>query len=594
MNLGRRLATLGRAPLPEWQELAQATARPGPASRWLADRFLLCLALPYLVLLVGVLAGIPILALTGWLLGSVLDWAATRADSPVSRIAQTAGATPALRAALRTLLVVWTLAAPASAAGYVLVVVISQAAWLGLTGLASGFSRSAPPLRYRPGSDDQPQPLAGYSSFYRRAGGTPAAFVAAEAVALAGALAPAAGQPVLATVLLVVAASLAVVYAAVAASGFLRLLRRADADAASLVADLAATDPRYLVHVSLGAGQSRYIANQWLPVLDATPTNGLIAVREASQLAPLLATRVPVVYAPSPRNLEQVTLPQVSAALYLAYGEKNAHLLREPRLTHVMLLHGDSDKATSSNAQARAFDQVWVAGQAAVDRYRTAGVALAPDQVVLIGRPQVERLLALPPRDPGLPPVVLYAPTFEGYYAETAHSSLDTMGVAMVRQLLEQFPDVEVWFKPHPASGVVRPSMLAAIAEIEDLLRGGPHVLVDRRPDLTLTDCLARADVLVSDVSSVISDFLATGRPVAVTNPAGLPDDEFRAAYPSQRGSYLVGPDLAGFEASIADALGGDSLRREREAVVGYLLGDLPDGPQAAFDAALARVTSAD
>ncbi len=592
MNLGRRLANLGRAPLPEWQELAHATRRAGPVARWFADHFLALVALPYLIQVASLLLGQPWLALAVWLLGALLDWAATRADSRIARIVETAGATPALRAAVRSLLVVFALGLPVAIAAYVAVVVGLQAAWLGLTGVASGFSRGAPPVRYLPGSATQPRPLDGYARFYRRACGTPGPMVAAEVLGLLGALLIRGEAPWTAWGFLAAAVFLAVGWVAVSAEAFLSLLRRRDADAAALAADLAATDPRYLVHVSLGAGQSRYIANQWLPVLDATPLAGLIAVREASQLAPLQATRVPVVYAPSPRNLEQVTLPQVRVGLYLAYGEKNAHLLRDPRLTHVMLLHGDSDKATSFNAQARGFDEVWVAGQAAVDRYRAAGVRLTDEQLVLIGRPQVEPLLRAEPRDPGLPPVVLYAPTFEGYYAETAHSSLDTMGPGMVRRLLEHFPGVEIWFKPHPASGVARPSMLAAIAEIEGLLRDGPHVLVDRRPDLGLTDCLARADVLISDISSVVSDFLATRRPVVVTNPAGLPEDEYRAAYPSQRGSYLVGPDLAGFTEVIADALGTDPLRSEREALVGYLLGELPDGPQAAFDAALARLTA--
>ncbi len=589
MNLGRRLATLGRAPLPEWQELAHTTAGPGRVARWFADHFLPCLALPYLVLLVGVFAGSPILALAGWLLGAVLDWAATRADSRLSRIAETAGATPSLRAAIRSLLVVWVIGPPA-AAGYVAVVVVIQAAWLGLTGLAAGFSRSAPPLRYLPGSKVQRAPLTGYTRFYRRAVGTPLGFVLAEASALAGAVLLALGWGVQGAILLAVALLIALGYAAVAGSDFLRLLRRADADAAALVAELAAAQPRYLVHVSLGAGQSRYIANQWLPVLDATPTPGLIAVREASQLAPLRQTRVPVVYAPSPRNLEQVTLPSVRVGLYLAYGEKNAHLLRDARLRHVMLSHGDSDKATSANAMARTFDQVWVAGQAGVDRFKAAGIRLRPEQVVMIGRPQIEPLLRAQ-QTGSQPPVVLYAPTFEGYYEETEHSSLDTMGPAIVRGLLSHDPRVQVWFKPHPASGVVRPSMLAAISEIEELLADSDHVLVDRT-DLSLTDCLARADVLVSDISSVISDFFATGRPVLVTDPAGLGAEEFRARYPSQRASYLIPPDLADFDATLAAALGPDPLRAERTALTGYLLGEHPDGPQAAFDAALVRLCS--
>ncbi|MEN0069734.1 MAG: CDP-glycerol glycerophosphotransferase family protein, partial [Propionicimonas sp.] len=569
---------------------ARAAARrswlPLPAARWLSDNFLLLLV-PYLGLAVAVLSGAAWPALGFALLAIGFDWAATREDSAVARIVDTAGAVPPLRAAVTALLLAGTLAGPGRT-GFVAVAVVVVLAWVGLTGLATGFSRSAPPLRFVPGAATQPEPLAGYARFYRSLTGTPGPFALALALAMVGGILAASNWA--GWLLLAAAALVALGTAATSGLAFRRLLGRAEADTEALLAELAGGQPRYLVHVSLGAGQSRYIVNQWLPVLDATPANGLLAVREASQLAPLRATRVPVVYAPSPRNLERVTLPGIPVAFYLAYGERNAHLLRDPSLAHVMLLHGDSDKATSANAQARGFDEVWVAGQAAVARDLAAGVDLAPDRFVVVGRPQVEPLLRAD-HVRAEPPVVFYAPTFEGYYQETAHSSLDTMGPALVRHLLAHRPEVRVWFKPHPASGVVRSSMLAAISEIEGLLAGGDHVVVDRT-DLSLVDCLARADVLVSDVSSVVSDFLATRRPVLVTNPAGLAPDEFTARYPSQRGSYLVGPDLAGFDDLLTAALGDDPLRTEREALVGYLLGDLPDGPQAAFDAALARISA--
>ena len=584
MNLGRRLARLGRAPLPEWQELAWVAGPrswlPAKLTAWLAEHLYLVVLL-YLGLGVALVRGNPFLALGFALLASIAEWAASRADSRLARILDTAGLTPPVRFVLRALLVAGTLFA---SVGFVAATTVILLAWLALLGGLTALSRNAPPLRYQPGSDDQPEPLAAYLRSYRRVTGTPGWVVAAEAVALVGALLD--GEP--GSVAFPVAAGLLALGAAVATLQRLRgLLRQAASDTETLLAELAARNPRYLVHVSLGAEQSRYIVNQWLPVLDATPANGLLAVREASQLRPLRATRVPVVYVPSPRQLETVTLPSVRVGFYLAFGEKNAHLLREPTLTQVMLLHGDSDKATSANAQVVGFSEVWVAGQAAIDRYRTAGIDLAPDRFVVIGRPQVEPLLRAAPV-PSDRRVLFYAPTFEGYYAETAHSSLDTMGPAMIRRLLSQFPDLQLWFKPHPASGVVRTSMLTAIAEIEGLLAGGDHVIVDRNPDLTLTDCLARADVLLSDISSVVSDYLATGRPVIVTNPAGLTHEAYRATYPSQRASYLVDPDLAGFDAAVAEALGPDPLRAEREALVGHLLGTTH--PQAAFDAALARL----
>ena len=328
--------------------------------------------------------------------------------------------------------------------------------------------RSAPPLRFLPGSAGQPEPLTRYAAALSGGLGTPGALVAAEGAAVSALVLAGSGAPWLPWGLILLGSTVALGRGAVAVAEARRLLSRQADDEAALLAELSAGDPTYLVYVSLGAAQSRYIVNQWAPVFEATPLNGLMVVREASQLRPLVPTRVPVVYAPSTRHVERLTLPSITVAFYLAYGEKNAHLLRDPTRRHVMLLHGDSDKATSANAQARAFDEVWVAGPAAIERYRSAGVDVPRDRFVIIGRPQVEHLPVGPTG--AARPTVLYAPTFEGYYDHTSHTSLDVMGPALVRQVLAEFPQASLWFKPHPASGVVRPSMLGAIAEVESLL----------------------------------------------------------------------------------------------------------------------------
>jgi len=314
-------------------------------------------------------------------------------------------------------------------------------------------------------------------------------------------------------------------------------------------------------------------------------------VREASQLAPLAATRHPVVYAPTTRHVESLVLPSVRAAFYLAYGEKNSNLLRDPNLIHVMLAHGDSDKATSASALVRIFDETWVAGQAGVDRFAKARIPMPLERFAVIGRPQVS---GLPVGPTGQQPVViLYAPTFEGYYEGTTHSSLDSMGVDLVQRLLADRPEVQVWFRPHPSSGVLRPSMLTAIDTITDLLKaapGGHHVSTGGGS--TITECLVRADVLVSDVSSVVSDFLQTERPAVVCDPDGLSADEFAQRYPSQAGSYRLTPGLPELDVVLADALGADPLHARRLEMKHYVLGDPPGGPQAAFAANVARVTS--
>ena len=87
---------------------------------------------------------------------------------------------------------------------------------------------------------------------------------------------------------------------------------------------------------------------------------------------------MPVVYAPKTRHVEELIRPTTMVAYYLANAGKNVHLLREASIRHVFLNHGDSDKSTSANPVSRVYDGVWVAGQAAIDRYKAAGNKYVP------------------------------------------------------------------------------------------------------------------------------------------------------------------------------------------------------------------------
>ncbi|MFD6324946.1 hypothetical protein ACFWOL_19220 [Streptomyces sp. NPDC058442] len=56
----------------------------------------------------------------------------------------------------------------------------------------------------------------------------------------------------------------------------------------------------------------------------------------------------------------------------------------------------------------------------------------------------------------------------------------------------------------------------------------------------TLYECFNQADILISDVSSVVADFVASLKPYVLTNANDLPDEEFRAAYTTAGGAYLL------------------------------------------------------
>ncbi|MGK5533953.1 hypothetical protein [Streptomyces sp. URMC 129] len=98
-------------------------------------------------------------------------------------------------------------------------------------------------------------------------------------------------------------------------------------------------------------------------------------------------------------------------------------------------------------------------------------------------------------------------------------------------------------------------------------------VLTGPRPDIY--SCFNQADVLISDVSSVVADFLAGAKPYAVVNTSGLSEAEFRAANPTVRAATVLTPDGAGIPALLEAVLdpARDTLAAERAALKEYLLG---------------------
>jgi len=358
---------------------------------------------------------------------------------------------------------------------------------------------------------------------------------------------------------------------------------------AKVLAFLDELAPTHVTYMSAGAGQSQYILNQWVPVIEQIPSPGFIIVRESSNLGPIKKTTLPVVHAPKTRHVEELTTNRVQVAYYLANAGKNVHLLREAAMKHVFLNHGDSDKSTSANPVSRVYDEVWVAGQAAIDRYVAAGIHIPEAHYRIVGRPQMAALQVGPVNNEHK--TLLYAPTFEGYYEESNYSSLERMGPQMIRYILENYPDVRVIFKPHPNTGAQRPGMVTARIEIAEMLSGGFHQFIDPKSSITLYDAFDMSDVMISDISSVVTDYLYTERPVIVSNPSRIPSATFFGLFPTQLSSYLLDGDLSNLGVILDDALGEDSMREQRIEQKKYVLGDLPEGPMRAFAREAERVT---
>ena len=345
-----------------------------------------------------------------------------------------------------------------------------------------------------------------------------------------------------------------------------------------------------------------YIANVWVPTLERIDRKVVIIVREPYN-EPLVATEtLPVIMVSRPGDIERVVPSSVRIALYPSNVATNNHLLRLPGIVDVFVGHGDSDKGGSATVLTRIFDEAWVSGPAARDRYRVADVGVRDEQVREIGRPQLAeiRRVAAPlaedhhgdDGDSTWEYTVLYAPTREGFFAQWEYSSILSQGRVILETLLAM-PGVRVLFKPHPGTGTDDPAFGDEVEALKDLVTaaGAPHEVVTGSEGLY--QAFNRADLLVSDISSVITDFLASGKPYVVTRFGTASDDRFRLEFPSAGGAYILSGDGSDIAEQVRDARDVDSLSAVRATTAAYLLGDQTGDPVARFDRAFDEAVAA-
>lgn len=344
--------------------------------------------------------------------------------------------------------------------------------------------------------------------------------------------------------------------------------------------------PQFYVYFS-GPIEGAYQVRMWLPFLERLGVPYAVLGRDAKLLAqaPTITT-APVVVTEKIAGLDDCLVPSVRAVFYVNTDSKCVDGVRYLDRTHVHLNHGDSDKPSSYHPMIGMFDQIFVAGDAAVDRFTRHGVVVAPEKFVRVGRPQVAGIL-----DRNIDPApgrrtVLYAPTWRGGVRDMNFSSLEH-GEQIVRLLLDR--GVRVIFRPHPISCRKRRTA-RTVAAIDAVLGAAstpdcPHVTSRAAMSGAVADVFNRSDALVTDVSSVASDYLQSGKPFAVVDPVGAGADE--SEYPVLRAAYMLDLD-SDPGARIDTMLGADPLAQTRRELRSYYLGDHCDSAEA-FTRAAAR-----
>jgi hypothetical protein len=338
--------------------------------------------------------------------------------------------------------------------------------------------------------------------------------------------------------------------------------------------------PEFAVYYAARNG-ARYQVGMWLPYFERLNRRFIVitchpsTVPEITELtsAPIVVPKIQSAHG----RLWHLVVDSLKAAFYVQNHQANADMLRFARLTHIWLNHGDSDKAANYSGRHGAFDKIFVSGQQGVDRYAAHGVRIQPEQFAIVGRPQIERIETRdlpPPQD--APRTVLYAPTWHGGKPNTNYSSL-MLGPRIVDALLAR--GVTVIFRPHPhtyrdpqQTGIARDIQRRLSADRKTT--GRQHVFGRAaETDWDIPACFNHCDAMITDVSSVASDFLASGKPFAMV-AIQQQGAAFRQAIPTARVAYVIESDLSTLPEALDELLGHDSLAEARRSYRSYCVGE--------------------
>lgn len=270
-----------------------------------------------------------------------------------------------------------------------------------------------------------------------------------------------------------------------------------------------------------------YQIRQWyapLAELSKTRPVAIISRSPGTALQLMEEAPVPVTYLRTVAELEGfVDSQDLKIVFYVNQNSKNFQMFRYGRMWHVFINHGESDKMYMTTNQFKAYDYSFVAGEAARDRLRGKLWDFdIDDRTIMIGRPQADHFAGMLPYAPDDRTVVLYSPTWEGDRESAAYGSVASHGEALVSALLATGVH-RVIYRPHPRTGVLdadvrraNQSIISAIAAANSRDATAQHVF-DNAPELGWQ--LAAADVAITDISAMVYDRLATGKPLLVTRP---------------------------------------------------------------------------
>ncbi len=313
-----------------------------------------------------------------------------------------------------------------------------------------------------------------------------------------------------------------------------------------------------------------YQMRQWYaPLQELSKTHPVLLIARHPAGAKLLMEEsgLDVAFTQKVTDIEKLLEQQpLEVVLYVNQNTRNFQMMRYGRRWHVFINHGESDKMYMVSNQYKTYDYAFIAGNAARERLdRVLWDYDLDSRTFSIGRPQTDHLSGEPPFTPDERTVVFYAPTWEGDRPAASYGSVASHGEDLVRKLLETGRH-RVVYRPHPRSGVVDAEFGAAneriIAALDEANRKDPSAqhVYDTSPSLGWQFSLP--DVAICDISAMVYDRLATGKPLMITRPVAADAEVDEGGYLSVC-EWLSADQTASID-EVLDGVIGDAAARER------------------------------
>jgi len=253
----------------------------------------------------------------------------------------------------------------------------------------------------------------------------------------------------------------------------------------------------------------------WVPLLKALNYDICIITRDKDVYKSCMKEFLyaNIIYAKGASHVEMIMNNlNIKIIFYLSNTGNNLHLCKFNTYKHIFLGHGDSNKTSSAHNGFKIYDEVWVAGQAHIDRFTNADIDVSGIVFRVVGQPQ----LSLIHKEPNPKKSLLYLPTWEGIYKEQSYSSLLIAESILCNDGIEMN---SIAIKLHPLTGTKNKQYSKIASNLIDALNA-KGIQVQRYPSsINVLDVMPEHSGFICDNSAVITSALFFDKPLFVYIP---------------------------------------------------------------------------